>query len=833
MDAATTGRGARLLVAGGLFLTSASVVCLELTAMRILSFMLWHHVAYTVIAVAILGLGAGAAIVSALLSRRPAGSVAAPWPPALGAAGGFVLAFALVTRVRTDTFTLDATNLAGLALDYALLVLPFALAGSAVALTYMGWNGSPGPLYAADLAGAALGALLFHRMLEPLGAPRLVVVMGALMAGAGIPWALAAGQARGCRRALALVVILVTVAGWADDVIPARPAPSKNLAVLLATRRGARVVMTRWTPIARIDVLESEEPTNPFLPRSMAHMPMKTVTVDGDANTWLLARPDARQPLARPSPEEFGTYHAALLCHERPDVLIIGPGGGNEVFVTLQMGAASVLAVELNPVILEIGRDLYASFIGHVYGSDRVETMIAEGRSALRRLDRRFDVVQMSGVDTWAALASGAYVLSENYLYTVEAFTEMLGHLRPGGILSIERFRLDPPRETLRVVTLACEALRAVGRRRAREHIVVASYSTPLLARVLVKESPFLPGEIDRLTRAARTSGGEVLASPRGGVDASTLGLISAYTHGYERSFIEAYPYDVSPVYDERPFFFEYYRWSRILGDVRAGGRGGQSGANRPVALVVLGALLSMSVLLAAGIVLLPLVLGRPDGRKSGSMASRRGQHWRWAVYFASIGAGFMLVEIGLMQRLILLLDHPAYAVPAVLVSLLLWAAAGSALAGRLPLARRREPDGASENGARSPGANILALALVWTALVLAALPWATRQVGAWVGGASLPARLLAVFLLLLPVGLPMGMAFPAGIARLGREAPWLVGWAWGVNAAASVVGSVLVVLVGMAWGFSAAFRIAAVLYLIALVAIRSPAPPAGGNAPG
>lgn len=403
----------------------------------------------------------------------------------------------------------------------------------------------------------------------------------------------------------------------------------------------------------------------------------------------------------------------------------------------------------------------------------------------------------MSGVDTWAGLSSGAYVLAENYLYTVESFTDFLEHLKPGGILSVGRYRLGPPRESLRLVSLAYEALENAGAAHPEAHIMVISFSNPLFARILVKRSPFEQEEVALLLNAVDRVGGTMYAAPGIGRDNPYSDLVAAFKVGEEERFFDDYPYNVTPVYDDRPFFFEYYKWSRIWGDMTNSGSGGQLGANRPVALSVLGSLLAAVIILSLVLILLPLALLR----------HRRRLVPRWPNvigYFVAVGLGFMFVEISLMQRLVLLLGHPGLTIPVVLGALLVSAGTGSYLSSKLPVTQR------GKLGLALVGipATLLLLVLILPPLLdaLLGMPFSVR-VAASVGIVALP-------------GVLMGMPFPLGLSVVGRLSQAAIPWAWGINGVASVMGAILVIFVAMSLGFTWAIGLAGGLYLAALVLI-------------
>jgi SAM-dependent methyltransferase len=758
-----------------------------------------------VISMVLLGLGASGAVTAAKSDwflKAPA-SIASAAAALAGVAT--IAAFAITTRIELDTFELTGGRILTLLFYYGLLVIPYFFAGVALSLVFTTGVERIGTLYGIDLLGSAAGWYLFYLFIEPLGAPRALMVACVLAASSGIllSFGMSGSGGRKPLVAIASVVLIAASVPFADDIIAAAPAPTKSLAQKLGDLYpGAHIVSTRWTPISRIDVLEADVSTDDFLPQKVPGNIMKMMTADGDANTWAFRHPDVRKPLPPAQPEEYSTYHEAFLVKATPpkDVLIIGPGGGNEVFVAYQMGASSITAIELNPAMLDVTKRLFADFTGNLYETSKARAFVSEGRSYVRSHGGDYDLIQMSGVDTWAALSSGAYVLSENFLYTVEAIQEYYKHLRPDGILSVGRFTLDPPRESLRLVSIAFQALKELGVEHPEQQIMAASWGNPFLGRLLVKRSPFTPDEVKRHADGVKRAGdgGTVYYAPGMIGDNPYSELVQAYAAGRETTFFRDYQYDVTPVYDDKPFFFEYYKWSRLFHDMTQTGEGGQIGANRPVGLMVLGGLLAQVSVLVLAFIYAPL-----------SVFNRAGTRIpRWSsivLYFSCLGFGYMFVEIGLMQRFVLFLAHPAYSIPVVLGTLLLSSGAGSLVALRLPW----------------PAPQRMRIVLLTLGAVLVLLLLVLRP--AFNAGLGLPfgVRVAISVAILAPVGFMMGMPFPLGISAVSKLGPHVVPWAWGINGGTSVLGSVLAIVVAMGTGFTWVLVLSAATYVLAFFAMR------------
>ncbi len=406
-------------------------------------------------------------------------------------------------------------------------------------------------------------------------------------------------------------------------------------------------------------------------------------------------------------------------------------------------------------------------------------------------------LIQASLVDTWAASAAGAYALTENNLYTVEAFEDYLGHLTPDGVISFTRWFSRPPVESLRVVSLAITALNDLGVQNAGEHVVVIRTDpedalTASLGSILVKRSPFTTEEVGHLRTWAKELGFVIDYAPGDSDTPKTdfdrlLGTGSA-------DFVASYPFDITPVYDDRPFFFNrvpIMRWAARKLSLTSSTSSADLGLG--------GQTLLISLVMTAGctalLLLLPIIAHRRKARASG-VSTRRGT--LWAVYFAGLGLGFILVEIVLIQRFSLFLGYPVYSLSVVLFTMLLASGVGSLFAGRLThVALPR------------------ALALLCGALVLYA--WLLPHVTSAMLGASTSSRIVVTVALIAPLGLLMGIPFATGVRRAGAESKELVPWAWAVNGGASVFGSALAVLISMTYGFTASFLCGAAAYALAL----------------
>ncbi len=581
------------------------------------------------------------------------------------------------------------------------------------------------------------------------------------------------------------------------------PVASKALVTMLDRESypEARLATTRWNAISRIDVVErsgsvpwTRNPNAPYPEPEQA-----LIVIDGDATTPLLAWDGDPESL----PFLDWTISSVAPQALRPEsALVIGPGGGIDVLTLLRQSVSRIDAVEVNPIISDlVSAGPLAELGGSLFARDEVRLEVAEGRSFVRR--RRavgaepYDLIQLSLIDTWAASLSGAYSLTEGYLYTVEAFDDYLGALSDHGVLSITRWLHQPPRETLKVVTVASAALAGRGVGDPARYIAVLRLGN--IGNTLIKRTPFTSEEIERLVRVAGERGFRFLHLPTAAGDNALSDFLNAPSAEARAEFIDAYPYDVRPATDDRPFFFQFGRWRDLGRDAWGEAQILLSGR------LVLLALLVQALALAGLLVFAPLAIAarRRRGAGGGGSADRalpsRGSGHA-LVYFGAIGFGFMLLEIALMQRFTLFLGQPVFALALIFVALLGGAGLGSSQARRL--------------GGERPGApwTFAAIALASVAYV-AVLP---AVFGACLG-LSFAGRALISTALILPLGFLLGLPFPLALIRMQRAGRAdLTAWAWAANGCASVLGPIVAVLLAFDLGFTGVQVLAAGAYLAA-----------------
>ncbi len=784
----------------GLFFLSAAMLHIQMVQMRIFSLALWHHLAYLVITITMLGIGMSGTFLSIFprtIRHRPA--LLLSGSSVLFGATTFI-AFLITSNSRLDTFRLLTpsgirfTELFLLFGYYGAFILPFFCAGIAATSIFSLWPRNAQTLYFTNLTGSAAGVGLFTLSMTPLGAERSLI-LGCILAGvAGLLFALKFDLIRVSFCALCVIGVLACIAWISPQMIEPVPAPSKAYGMYLDHLPDFKRLYSKWNTISRIDVIASNRKLLDWLDPDRTYPPHMAITLDGDATTWMwhFGKPPQEVCSIRDD-----LYSAAYHTKREPEVLIVGLGGGNDIRTALHYNATRVLGIELNPLIVEILTREFPDFVDEIPTHPGVEIVSGEGRSTIHRLKDRFDVIQMSGVDTWSGLASGAYVLSENYLYTVEAFHDYFDHLKPDGVLAINRWYFDPPREMLRMVTVAAQAMTERGVERPWEHIIVLAEQH--FCSTLFKNSPWTPKEIAVYNRYDRLHDRfELKYVPGSAIDNPFANYLSALRSGNGQQYIDDYGYDIRPVRDDNPFFFDYYKWRHLPWQVFASGTGGQIGANWPIAMTLLLAMLIQSVVLSAVFIIAPLVHHHRAGLDTS-------QAIRAILFFSCLGLAYMFVEIVWMQRFVLYLGHPSHSIAVILPTLLLFSGIGSRIASWWM------PENAEEK---------LGGVLIGTALLLIALSFFIPGALDWTMSRTYFERVLLTVLMISPVAILMGMPFATGLRLFAGIHESIVPWAWGANACMSVLGSIVSVIIAMSLGFRMVFYLGAALYLAASVLV-------------
>jgi len=770
----------------GIALTSFSALLLELALTRLFSVVLFYHFAFLAISIALLGLGAGG-VLAYLLQGRLARWGTRPLSSLLCAANAVTTLVVLEIVLHVPvSMHLSGKNFFRLTVLYVASAIPFFLTGLLFSVVFAREASHIPLLYGADLAGGAAACLALVPLLNWLGAPNTIVFAGFTMAIASAVWAAGPGsRKRGLILAMVLAgLVAANYSGRLIDVVYAKG----------AVRDKAWVEFARWNAISRIEVDKQGNG--------------KAVVIDADASTYLMnVEPHAWQGTLWQKNLMAAPPALANVLRPRGEFAIIGPGGGVDVLRAVANGSPKVTGIEINPLIANtVMRDRYADYVYHLYQIPEVHIEVSDGRSFVRNSRDRYDVLQMTLVDTWASTAAGAFALSENNLYTVEAFQEYFEHLKPDGLIAITRWEFRQPREALRVVSVAMAALHRLGVTDPKRNFIVVSDgeldTDGIPVVVLAKKSAFTAEEEAAVKAHLETHPNlKPLYRPSAPQSNPFSDLIAGNDPD---AFAHRYAFNVAPVTDDKPFFFFTLNARQILSKALIA-RGIDWKVN--LGVVVLGMVLLISVVAVLAFLLLPLML------------HQRGQP-RDAVrlaYFVAIGLGYILVEIAFIQRFVLFLGHPTYALTVVIFLLMLSSGVGSLLSRRW-LAQPAQ--------ARW----VLGVIVTVVALYLLVLPGLLSSLV----GLGFATKLLVSGVLLIPLGVAMGMPFPTGLRALaslpvpafptGETAArpaangGAVEWAWAMNAASSVLGSVLAIVLAINFGLTVTLFCGAAAYAAAFL---------------
>ena len=776
------GRTDRALLAA-IALTSFSALLLELALTRLFSVVLFYHFAFLAISVALLGLGAGG--VFAYLGRN---WLARFSTRALAAtlctinAGAIVVALEVVLHVPVS-LELSRWNFLRLTSLYLASAIPFFFAGLIFSVVFARETHHVTRLYGADLLGGAVACMAVVPLLNWIGGPNAVLFAALAAAAAAVVWSARSSPlvSRWKVPWIACVTLGALIAAnhsgrWIDVIY------AKGM-----FRDRSWVEFAKWNAISRVEVDNQGG--------------AKAVVIDADASTYIMNTdphnwgPEWKKNLMSAPPA------LANVLRPRGEYAIIGPGGGVDVLRALANGSPNITGIEINPIIANtVMRERYADFAHHLYDRPEVHLQVTDGRSFIRNSLDQYDVVQMTLVDTWASTAAGAFALSENSLYTSDAFREYFQHLKADGIVAITRWEFRQPREAVRVVSVAMEALHRLGVKDTSRNFIVVSEGQlnkdgiPVV--VLAKKSAFSANEeaavIEHLEHYEKL---QPLYLPSAPGD-NPFSLLIAGNDPW--AFADSYPYNVAPVNDNAPFFFFTLKTRQAFGD-----EGLRQGIDWKVNLgvLVLGMVLVISLVAVLVFLIVPMLFG--GNRSLGS------PRWISLLYFVSLGLGYILVEIAFIQRFVLFLGHPTYALTVVIFLLLLSSGAGSVFSRRWLQQTSR---------VRLP-LLLLVGAIIAYVMVLPALLGALVGLVFWV-------KVLVSALLLVPLGVVMGMPFPTGLRALAGPTAELSGggstnaveWAWAMNAASSVLGSVLAMVIAIHWGLNTTLATGAAAYLAAML---------------
>ena len=794
----------------GVFLINAFVLALEIAFTRIFSVTMFYHFAFMAIGVALFGFGASG-VVLYIASKRFSGTNLGRTLGVLSLLAGLttIAALFIALEVNFNPNAAIGRQFLKLMVIYLGTAIPFFFAGLAIALVFQRLSKHIADLYYLSLTGSAFGCLAVIPLIQYAGGPGAILAISAIGLLGSLGFFLshenraedvkiktASKVTVGALIALLLALILL-VGGFANP----------RLKIVQITHAKGYVInrekieYDRWNAFSRIIVLHG-------LAESYYKGGIHNWGISKSWNLeehpfpdqmWLEIDNTAGTPITHYTGEkselEIAKYDITAVMHyllDKPHVLVVGPGGGKDLLAALAFDSSKVDGAEINPLIGDAMEGQFADFSGHLYTRDPVHVTVSEGRTFIARSREKYDLIQISLIDTWAAASTGAYALSENNLYTVEAFREYFEHLAPNGIYSMSRFAFEHPRETLRVVSVARKALEMEGVTNPENCIIVLKQG--VLANVMVRPDGYDETAIQKIREVIENLGFEILYLPGHKPESMAESIYNDLLSSRNPdNFYATYDLDIRPTTDDRPFFFYLFRpWEFMK--ALSFGKSTEAGYNS-IAVFTLVSLLIISIIVTIIFILLPLLLFR---RKD--ILERKNIKLKLLGYFICLGLAYILIEIGLMQHFTLFLGYPIYSLVAVLMSLLLFGGIGSAQSGKIP-------DDKLESGIRNA---IIKISII-AAIYILVIPFIFNKL------IVLPdfPRILITIILVLPLGFFMGQPFPLGLRIVERENLGVIPWAWGVNGAASVLGSALSLALAIALGYRLTLFIGIAVYLV------------------
>ena len=784
-----------------IFFISAAALGLELVLVRALSIGHWHHLSFLIISTALLGFGAGGTLIalgSKFLTKHCTKILCGlAWAMALMVP----VVFYVSQKVPFDELQLiwDRRQIFYLFAYYLLFFVPFFCAGSFVALAFTVCADKAHRLYFYNMVGSGLGVVAVVALMYGHPPVQLLLVISALAFFAAL--ILSFGISRNWVVAIPLCALIIFTAFRTGGplALEIKISEHKSL-VYYSALPNAESPAVRYSPLGRLDCIKA--PT-------IRYFPGLSIGYRGTLPPQMLIISDADGMSAVNHFEQLGNLRcykhttSALGYHllGEPNVCVIGAGGGSDVAQALALGAHKVTAVEMNSQIIDLVRNQFGEFASGLYRRADVEIVAAEGRSFLQTTPQLFDIINISLLDSFSASAAGLYALNESHLYTIEAIEQALARLRPNGLLSITRVLKTPPRDTLKMFATVTEALRRRGVAEPAKHIImIRSWAT---ATIVVSPQPFSDLQIESARRFAQEHSFDLVHLP--GIEPKEVNqfheletpiyyesaqhILSAE---YE-TFYRNYAYNIRPATDDRPYFFDFFKWKALPYMMRTMGR--QWLPFSEWGYLVLTATLLQAICASAVLILLPLFIAKP-------IRAARSRKFPSFIYFLLLGLAYMFLEMGFIQKMTLLIGHPVFGVAVTLVGFLFFSGCGSLASGRL---------------FRSPRRRIVVAVL---AIIIIGLSEITAMKFGfdWLVGFDRPIRILLGLALTAPLAFFMGIPFPTALKQIHAHSQPLVPWAWGVNGFASVTGAVLGTFLAISIGFTALTLIALICYFLAAI---------------
>ena len=790
-----------------IFLISAAALGLELVLVRALSIGHWYHFSYLVISTALLGFGAGGTLITVGSRFLTKHCEKAMWCFALALAFAVPIVFQLSQKVPFDELQLiwDRRQILYLFAYYLLFFVPFFCAGSCIALAFTSCADKAHRLYFYNMTGSGLGAAGIVALMYGNSPEHLLWVIsglafvGALILAFALSWRWVVGT-------LVSVLICLSAFSFVGPLGLEIKISEHKALVWYRELPEAKRFAVRYSPLGRLDCVRAP---------AIRYFPGLSIAYQGKLPQQMLIISDADgisavnnfEQLSDLSCFDYATSALGYHLVGEPSVCIIGAGGGSDIAQALVLHARKVTAVEMNSQIIDLVHDEFNEFASGIYRRRDVEIVIAEGRNFLQTTGELFDVINISLLDSFSASAAGLYALNESHLYTIEAVGQAITRLRPNGLLSITRVLKTPPRDSLKMLATIVGALRSAEIGAPAEHIImIRSWAT---ATIVVSPQPFTNSQIASARKFARERSFDLVHLP--GIKPDEVNRFHVLEEGpiYYRmaqqilsagheSFYRNYAYNIRPATDDRPYFFDFFKWRSLPHMIRTMPR--EWVRFSEWGYLVLVATLLQAICASCLLILLPLWVARPIKTvRSGKLPV--------LIYFLLLGLAYMFLEMGFIQKMTLLIGHPVFGVAITLLGFLLFSGCGSLVSGRILYSGSRP----GRHASYFIWIAVSAIVIIGAAEITLLSFWFD-----WLVSFSRTLRMLLGLVIIGPPAFFMGMPFPTALKQIHTHSRPLVPWAWGINGFASVIGAVLGTFLAISVGFTTLALIALGCYFLA-----------------
>jgi len=786
-------RKEKALISLMIFMISFAVLSIEVVYAKIFAVLTFYHFSSMIISIALLGFGAAGSYMSLKYSELEN----APHfilNNTLYFLLSNILTFYLIIKIRFYPIELsnDWTNQISLLFYYLLLSLPFFFAGKILSYIFTKYSSEIGVLYFYDLIGGGIGSLSVFFFLNHYTGPEIIHLISIILTVALLLYIVLTER----KKIILILIILASLILVFQDLhkrnkMLIHPPPSKEGFKWSPPWKGkGDVVYSKWNVIERLDITKSFKRRiwdfgGDISPKyANQSIELRYMFKDGIASTGILK---IDKPIAEYSFLKGYLQAAPYQMRRYRSVISIGFGGGIDLWIAAYHKVGRIIGVEINPLKIQVLKNEFREYSGDI--AKQTILVPEEGRHFLARINSKVDVIQMSGLDSSPALSSGAFAMSENYVFTKEAIQAMLNRLNPNGVVSINRIIFKPPRESLRMVSTMIAALGDMGVKEVKGNFLILRGNR--WANILLKNDHFSLEEVEKVKAWAKEMNFQVIYDPLINEHPNLFSKFIGLTPEDRKQFIKDYPYKITPSSDDSPFFFQYYKWGNLF---KEDSSTWSYAIHMPVGLKIIIFSIIQITILGLIFIIIPL-------RKK-KIKIIPGISLHTLFYFSSLGLGFILIEIILIQKFIVFLGGPLYSLSVVLFSILVFSGIGSFVSKKLL--------NKSKNMVYYVFFFIIGLSLFYNFFLFGILKNLMH----------LPnlSRIILSIIVLAPLSFLMGMPFPSGVRLLSKKYNQLIPWAWATNSVFTVFGSVSCLFLSITFGFNLTWIIGLVFYLLALL---------------